>query len=878
MLKRIGLLVIAVTCLLAVPAAAQELLHVAVLPFDVYSQEDFSYLRVEIPGVILKQLSEEGAKVIDIDTAAGLLAKAGTRTPDEFRKIGIQTGADYVVWGSLTWIGTKFSLDVKMVEVIAERPPDTFFAEGDGIENLLGTVKELARDIGFKIFKWEKIVDLRVEGNNRIETDAIRRQMQTKPGDLYQAGNLSKDLKSIYTMGYFDDVRILAEDDPNGKIVIFKVTEKPTIRNIRLSGNRVFEDEKIRENLTVKTGSILNIFRIQNNIERIQALYRDSNYHNIRVTYNIEPRDNNQADLTFVIAEGSKLRVEKITFIGNSAYSHKELKALMQTSEKGYFFWVTSSGDLNKDNLNQDVAKLAAFYHNKGYIDAKIGEPQIEFKDTWIEIIIKIDEGAQFNVGTVDVGGDLIIPKEELLKKIKIIKEKFYNREIIRNDVLYLTDFYSDQGYADVEILPAVDRNAEKRIVNIVYEIKKGRQIYFERILIEGNTKTRDKVIRRELKVYEQELFSGSQLKRGIRNLYRLDYFEDIKVDTAKGSSEDSTILKINVTEKATGAFSIGAGYSTMNDFFIMGSISQRNFLGKGQTLQLKAELGGRSDKYTLSFTEPWLFDIPLSAGFEVYSWEYDYGNYDKDSQGGSIRLSYQIIDYTRVGLTYRYERADVTNIEDDAAFSIRDIEGLNITSSITASIRYDSRDRVFNPTEGTDLGLSYEYAGLGGNIGFDKVVAEAGHYIPLFWGVVNFLHAKGGYVTEKSGMLLPDYERFYLGGMNSVRGFDFQDIYAVDENGDEIGGDKFVQFNFEILIPLSKKLGLVGVLFYDTGNVYGENESVDLSILRESVGYGIRWYSPVGPIRLEYGYILDPKEGEKSGGRWEFTMGAAFF
>jgi len=877
MLKRIGLLIIVMTCLLADPAGSQESLHVVVLPFDVYSQEDLSYLGAEIAGVILKQLSEDGAKVVDVKTAAGFLPKEGARTPDAFRRIGMQAGADYVVWGSLTWIGTKFSMDAKMVEAIGERPPETFFAEGDGIENIFGTVKELARDIGLKIFNWKKIVDIRVEGNNRIEADAIRKQIQTKAGDLYQTGNLSKDLKAIYSMGYFDDVRILAEDDPGGKIVIYKVKEKPTIRYIRFFGNRVYEDEKLKENLTLKTGSILNSIKIQNNIERIETLYRDKNYHNVRVTCDIQQRDNNQADLTFEVEEGVKLRVEKITFIGNNAYSQKELKGLMQTSEKGFFFWLTSSGELNKEDLNQDAAKLAAFYHNKGYVDAKIGEPQVEFKDTWIEVVIKIDEGAQYSVGTVDFSGDLILSKEALLKKVKIINEKFYNREIIRNDVLYLTDLYSDEGYAYADIVPGVDKNPEKLLVNINFKINKGKQVYFERILIGGNTKTRDKVIRRELRVYEQELYSGSRLKRGIRNLYRLDYFEDVKVATSKGSSDDSMTLKIDVAEKPTGSFSFGGGYSTVQDFFIMGSITQRNFLGKGQTLQLKAELGGRSDQYTLSFTEPWLFDIPLSAGFDLYSWNYDYDTYVKDSVGGALRFSYRVFNFTRVGISYGYDRADIQEITEDAADSIKELEGINTTSSITAFISYDSKDRQFNPTEGSDHRLTLEYAGLGGNIGFSKILAETGWYIPLFWGVVNFLHGKAGYVTENSSMLLPDYEKFYLGGMNSVRGFGWREIHAIDENGDEIGGEKFVQFNFEILIPLIKNQGLVGVLFYDTGNVYGQDETISLSGLRESVGYGIRWFSPIGPIRLENGYILDPREGEKSGGRWEFTMGAAF-
>ena len=388
-------------------------------------------------------------------------------------------------------------------------------------------------------------------------------------------------------------------------------------------------------------------------------------------------------------------------------------------------------------------------------------------------------------------------------------------------------------------------------------------------------------MIRRELKVYEQELYSGKQLKRGIRNLYRLDYFEDIKVDTLKGSNADQMILKIDVTEKPTGIFSFGAGYSSVENVFVMGSIAQRNFLGRGQTLQLKAELGGTTNRFTLSFTEPWLFDIPLSAGLDVYNWDRDYVDYDKNSKGGGIRFGYPIYDFTRAYLSYSYEVADISNIEEDAALSIWELEGTNVTSSISASVRYDSRDRVFNPTEGQDHSLTVEYAGLGGDIAFTKYVAETGWYIPLFKGTVGFLHGKGGYVDKNTGGKLPDYERFYLGGMNSLRGFDWRDISLTELNSEgeetEVGGDKFIQFNLEFIVPLIKKAGIVGVLFFDTGNVYGKGRDFDLSNLRESAGFGFRWYSPMGPIRIENGYILDPEEGASRSGRWEFSMGSVF-
>ncbi len=857
----------------------QEPVRVLVLPFKIHSMKELSYMRAQIPEVIKKHLKQAGAVIPEEKTAPDLKYKSPVlkyKNIDQIKQIGVKNGADYMVWGSLTWIEDRFSLDAKMVKTFGEASPDNFFIEGKGIENLLGGVKQLADNISFKLFKLEKIVEVQIEGNKRIEVDVIKKIIKTRPGNVYLAKSLSDDLKAIYATGYFDDIRIEAEDGPEGKTIIFKIKEKPTIRLVELSGNKTYEDNKVMDAIDIKTGSILNILKIQDNIKRIEDFYKENNYHNIEVSYKIKELDNNQADLEFVITEGEKTRIKSIIFDGNSAYIDKELKKIIKTQEKGFFSWLTSSGELNLQNLNQDASVLYAFYHNHGYSRAKVGEPVVEYKDNYIFITFKIVEGPRFKVGKVDVSGDLVLPREELIKKLKITKEEFFNREVVRNDMLALTDIYSDEGYAYAQISPRTKEDPEKLIIDIDYAVEKANQIYFEKIIIGGNTKTRDKVIRRELKVYEQELYSGTLLKRGVRRLHRLDYFEDIKVDTVKGSSDDKTILKINVTEKATGAFSFGGGYSSVENAFLMASISQRNLFGRGQRLQLKAQIGSRSTRFNLSFTEPWLFDTPLSAGFELYNWAFAYEDYDRDSKGGTIRFGYAIYDFTRVYLSYSYDLSDIDDIDEDASQSIKDLEGENITSSISSTLRYDSRNKAFNATEGQNHSFIVQYAGIGGDIGFTKYIAEAGWYIPLLWKTVGFLHGKGGYVSEGSGKILPDYDRFYLGGINSIRGFDWHDICSYDENGDEIGGDKFVQFNIEWLMPLLKDGSLVGLVFYDTGNVYNNGENMDIGNLRKSVGFGCRWYSPMGPLRIEYGYVLDKKEGESSS-RWEFSMGSAF-
>jgi outer membrane protein insertion porin family len=475
----------------------------------------------------------------------------------------------------------------------------------------------------------------------------------------------------------------------------------------------------------------------------------------------------------------------------------------------------------------------------------------------------------------VTVSGDLVQPAEQLAAKLSIGKETHFSREVVRNDVLMLTDLYADEGYAYAEIVPSTTTQAQDLSVDIDYAVRQGPLVYFEKIVISGNTRTRDKVIRRQLEVYEQELYQGAKLKKGIRNLMRLEYFEDVKVDTPQGSAEDRMILKVDVAEKPTGAFTFGGGYSSVENVFTMFAVSQRNFLGRGQILHAQAQLGGMTTKYNLSFTEPWLFDIPLAATVDAYNWETDYDSYDRESMGAGLRLSYPFWENVRLYWGYRYDISDITNINTTSR-SILQMAGENITSSTDVAVRYDSRDRLFNPTEGALHGISLEYAGLGGDVGFVKTEAETSVYFPLIGEFIGFVRAKGGVVSESEGKLLPDYEKFYLGGINSLRGFRWRDLAPL-EDGDHVGGEKYLQFNAEVLFPMEKKMGVMGVLFFDTGEVFSKDESVALGNLRESVGAGIRWYSPIGPIRVEYGHILDPKTGAGEGGRWEFTMGSTF-
>ena len=878
MIKHAWLILLLWACCLPGAALAQQTVRVIILPFQIHAQEDLSYLQKEIPQAIKTQLEQEGAKVLVIDQESLQSRNMRADNLKDIREIGLQIGTDFVIWGSLTWIGQNFSLDAKLLSPAGDEKAQAFAVEGEGVENLPGTLTSLVNELGLKLFKREKITEIRIKGNDRIEEDAIRRVLKIKIGEILSPKDISDEIKAVYKMGYFDDIRVEAQSVPQGKIITFNITEKPTVRSILIDGNTwVYDDDKIKEELTLRKGSILNINIIQNDMRRIEELYKDKNYHNVKVSFKVYPKKKNQADIEYVIVEGDKLQIKKIEFVGNNAFSSSKLKRQMSTSEKGFFSFITSSGDLNQEQLTQDTAKLTAFYHNNGYVQARVGEPEVIFEEDGIVVNVRLVEGPRFKVGAVSMAGDLIIPEAQLLEKIKISNEEYYNRETLRLDVIELTDIYSDEGYAYADIAPRIQEDPEKLVVNITFDINKGKQVYFEEITISGNTKTRDKVIRRQLKVYEQELYSGRRLKRSVRNLYRLDFFEDIKVNTIKGSADDKMRLRIDVAEKRTGAFSFGAGYGSVESVFLTASISEKNLFGRGQILSLKGQLGAKTQRYTLSFTEPWFLDIPLSAGGDLYNWSYDFATYDKDSVGGKLRLGYPIFDYTRMNLSYNYDIADIHNVEEDAANSIKRDQGENIKSSITTSLRYDSRDQLFHPTSGSAHSISYEFAGLGGNVGFNKVIGETGWYFPLLWQTVGVLHGKAGYAKELEGKTLPDYEKFYMVGIDALRGFERDDLSPRDADGNAIGGNKFVQINAELRFPLVPQAGAYGVVFFDTGDVYSNEEDIELDNLRESAGLGIRWLSPMGPVRLEYGWILDPKSTDASSGNWEFSMASAF-
>jgi outer membrane protein insertion porin family len=864
------------------PARAQEpelaIKKVAVMPVAVISKTPMEHLGESVRQEMQDRLKAEGFTLIapenlkrELDLLKEPLSEA------KAQEIGRKLGANVVVTGQLLIVGDVLSLEARLFDLTGKAPPATLKTQGTGLKVLPDLSRKLAQEVNLKILGKVRVLRIDVKGNRRIEKDAIRGAMQTREGDLLSPIRLRDDLKAIYKMGYFTDVKFDVADTPEGMVLTVLVEEKPAIKEILTKGNKKVKRDKILEVMDLKPFSVASEVAIQENINKILKMYRDKGFYEARVTSRLEPISKTEVNLVLDIDEGGKLAIKGINFEGNKAFKAKELRKVMETQTRTFLVsWITGSGRLLKDTLERDLEKIAAFYYNHGYIKARVGDPKIEIKGKYIYITIPITEGPQYLVGSVDIQGDLLEDKKKLIAALQIPKEKIYSRELLQSDLSNLTDFYADKGYANADVTPLIKENDKDLKVDVVFDISKGQKVNFDRIEISGNIKTRDKVIRRELRIYEQDLFSATKIKESIKNLRRLEYFEEVNFNTSPGSSPNQMNVKITVKERPTGTFGLGAGYSTQDRVVGMAEISQNNLFGRGQQLKVQGIIGAISRRFRASFTEPYLFDRPLSVGVDAFDWERDYDEYTRKSKGGVFRIAHPLRwKYTRIYAMYRFENVHLENLVANASSVLTEAAKIHNTSSVTLTVRRDSRDSTFFPTKGSDNSVSVEMAGLGGDTAFLRYIAESGWYFPARWGMVSVLHARGGYMQGLSWGQMPAYEKFYLGGIDSIRGFKYAELSPRDPTTNErIGGDKFIQLNVEQRFPLYKKLGLMGAVFFDAGNVYGAGYVGP--ILRPTAGVGLRWFSPMGPLRVEWGYNFTKKPYERSSA-WEFTMGGQF-
>ncbi len=717
---------------------------------------------------------------------------------------------------------------------------------------------------------------IEIRGVKRIEPGAVRQRITQKVGEPLSSSKISEDIENIYSMGYFDDVRVETEFYEGGLKLIYIVKEKPTIVKVDFEGNKKFDDDKLSEKITLAPGALADVTLIQDTVAALRNFYESEGFWHARIVPVMKRVAENEVSVTFLIDEGKKVKIDEIRIEGNSALSDRQIKKVMKTRSWWIFSFITKSGYYQKAQMREDLERVRNLYYNHGYLKATVSDPEIRLADEGKKMIVtlRISEGPQYRVGEIRFRGQRAVDEKKLRELIELKKGDIFSKKKLSDGIAKATAYYSERGYAMASVEPSIVTDEKSRTASIVINVDEGEIFHIGRIEVIGNTKTLDKVIRREIRFSEGDTFNSKLLKRSYERITNLNFFETVEL-IPKPKIESRTIdIDVKVKEKATGFLSIGGGYSTVDKLVGIIDLTQANLFGTGRYIKVKAEIGGSSSFYELSYRDPWFLDKPVSMTLSAYNTERDYISYDKKATGGSIGFGKRFREYWSAGATYRIERATIENVDDEASNIIKDQIGTHTTSSITLSISRDERDNYIDTSRGTRHSLIMTYAGIGGDNYFVKGLFDSAWFFPVGKTTIA-LRGRIGYAVGLFGHDLPLYERFYVGGIYTVRGLGFGEGGPRDDTGEVYGGNSEIIFNAEYIFPIFEEAKLKGVVFVDVGRAYDKSETF-LSDLRYTTGGGIRWLSPFGPVRIEYGFNLSPKEDEDNG-KIEFAFGSFF-
>ncbi len=736
---------------------------------------------------------------------------------------------------------------------------------------------------------------VRIVGNVRVEEEAIRVYLQSREGRPFDQNAVDADVKAIYGTGFFDQVNADVTRGKGGVVVTFRLQERPLVRNVTVEGNDKLKKEELEGALRIRPRSILDPEKARQGIEAARKLYADKGFLDAVIDYEAVSVGDNEVDLRYRVTESGAVRVKEIVFEGNEAFSSRKLRSLLQTKKAWLLTPITGAGTLNKDVLRTDVERLTAWYYDNGFVTARIEEPRVERRGNGLVVVIKIDEGEQFRIGAVEIEGE-DIPEglAQLPADMATRTGEVFSTSALRDDVQRLTEKLSEGGFAFANIEPATEVETVDKLVNITFQVERGAPVTVDRIEVTGNTKTRDFVIRREMRLQEQELFSATKLRKSREALQRVGFFQSVNVTTRKSPvADDRMDVVVEVKEGQTGSFSAGAGFSSADNLLFNVRIQENNLFGRGQRLVANVDIGSIRRNVILSFTEPYFRGTPLTVGFDAFSWRLAFEDFDRTGTGASIQATYPVtafgwtslwgfpLDEVRVGADYRIEQAEIGDVGGDAPVDIREAEGTNLISSITPRISRNTLNHFFDPTAGSAQDLSVEVAGLGGTQ-FLKAEARSRWYYTFlrskrFGDFTYSLGVLGGYGVGDQGVdgdELPLFERYFPGGINTIRGFEPRTLgprqfrkntRGVPYTSAPVGGSSQLIVNNELIFPLVQGIGLKGVVFFDAGNAYGGNQDDLINDARYAAGGGMRWLSPLGPLRVELGFPFNTKTGDQT-------------
>jgi outer membrane protein insertion porin family len=779
-----------------------------------------------------------------------------------------------------------------------------------------------------------RIRRIRVLGNRRVADDDIIAGIRLRAGRTCTDRQVTRDAQALWDLGFFDDLIVEGEMADDGRIdLVFRVRERPAIGHVRYEGNNHVGSSDIDEIMTLRVGSVLSRPDVTAQVTRLRDLYAEKGYFLARIVPRITRTENNEVDVVFVIEEGEEVTVRRVRFVGNHHVPEGDLRGIMQTGETGFFSFLTNNDNFQQDHFDEDITRLQAVYYDRGFLQIHVGTPRIELTADrrYIDITIPLVEGPRFRIGhlrvtELDAAGEEIDPlggRRQLREMIPADPGDWFNRTALAQALQSITRFYRDQGYAHAEIQPQMELDANGRAVDLTIAIARGPLTTIERINIRGNTKTRDSVIRRELRIAEGDLYSQSQLEASRGAVTALGYFERVDMSESDGSTDDTIVINFEVAERPTGTFQVGAGFSSIESFILTAQIQQQNIFGSGQSLSLQLQLSGLRQLIQLQLVEPYLFGTDWSAALEIFRTTRQYQAFSRNSTGASLSVGHWVFDrrftffasyradYVEIGARTSgfFGSGSGAGLQQLPFLPIANLYRQGLTSSLRFTLQWDSRDNRITPMNGLYIQASTELADeiLGSANSFVRTSAFVRWYWELFSGVVLKMNTTAGIITSRQTPGPPVFERYYLGGIFSVRGFPLNGLgprigipQSLDPNaglgdtGTPIGGNMQFYYNLELEFPIIPQVQIRGVIFTDGGNAWNIDSylcqaapapvqdassdpcRVNLFDIRTSWGFGIRWISPLGPLRFEWGIPFQRRTWEQEID-FQFTIGNFF-
>ncbi|HEX7812077.1 MAG TPA: outer membrane protein assembly factor BamA [Burkholderiales bacterium] len=735
-------------------------------------------------------------------------------------------------------------------------------------------------------FETFKVKDIRVEGIQRTEPGTVFSYLPIKVGEDATQERVTAAIKALYATGFFKDVRLEADGD----VLVVVVEERPAIAQIDISGSKEFDQKQLKEGLKgigLAESRIFDRALLERAEQELKNQYISRGKYGVNIVTTVTPMERNRVALNFAITEGEVAKIRQINFVGNKVFDDDELRDQLILTTPGWLTWYSKNDQYSKPKLQGDLENLRSFYLNQGYLEFTIDSTQVSITPDKKDIFLTVNltEGKKFTVTDVKLAGELIVPEEELRNLIKLKKGDIFSREKLTESTKLISDRLGNEGYAFASINPVPEANRDKNEVAFTLYVDPGKRVYVRRISIFGNTNTRDEVVRREMRQMESGWYSTDKLARSKTRIDKLGYFSDVQLETpAVQGTSDQVDVNVKVTERATGNLTFGVGYSTAEKIIFSGGISQSNIFGTGNALALQLSTGSINKVYSLSYTNPYFTDDGVSRGFDIYKRDVDasslsVASYNTSTLGAGVRFGVPVTEFDTINYGLAVEQTEIGILPDTPQRYIDFVDEFGEKSdTLLATVGWarDKRDSVIYTTKGTFQKFNAEIGIPPGDLTFYRTNYQHQWYHPLTKEYTLLLNGQIGYADGYDQKPLPFYKVFYLGGVNSLRGYETATIGPKDSNGDSLGGSHMMLANVEFLFPfpgLQKDRSVRLSWFVDAGMV---GEKYDFNEVRYSTGLGFSWYSPVGPLKLSFGKALNPEPDDRLQ-RIQFTLGTVF-